>query len=313
MDQSDDMKQYEDPLMDRIRSQSRSRPSDQRKNYWAVIAGSLFAVGLVALAYFLYQSQQQLTALNNQLQSSQDQLVTVYEQLETSGEKIGELETGLSKSEVQLGAQRRELGRYQKLYSSLQSSQSSLQSSQAKQGKELEAMAIGKADQAEVGTLKEELQQKTEGLEQQVGAVNTRLDETNSNVSGLEEATEANRSEIDGNRDSLGSLTTKVDANAEEIGGVKRSLDRDYYNFELQRSGSVMKVFNVSMQLKNTDFKNQRYHVEIVADGRRLNKKRVNINEPIFFYVEGQKKPYEILVNRVDKKFVVGYLSVPKT
>ena len=101
--------------------------------------------------------------------------------------------------------------------------------------------------------------------------------------------------------------------NAEEIGGVKRSLDRDYYNFELQRNGGVMKVFSVSMQLKNTDFKNQRYHVEIVADGRRLNKKRVNINEPIFFYVEGQKKPYEILVNRVDKKFVVGYLSVPKT
>ena len=312
MDQSDDMKQYEDPLMDRIRSksrtdrQSRSRPSDQRKNYWVVIAGSLFAVGLVALAYFLYQSQQQLTALNNQLQSSQDQLVTVSEQLETSGEKIGELETGLSKSEVQLGSQRRELGRYQKLYSSLQSSQ-------AKQGKELEAMAIGKADQAEVGALKEELQQKTEGLEQQVGAVNTRLDETNSNLSGLEEATESNRSEIAGNRDSLGSLTTKVDANAEEIGGVKRSLDRDYYNFELQRNGGVMKVFSVSMQLKNTDFKNQRYHVEIVADGRRLNKKRVNINEPIFFYVEGQKKPYEILVNRVDKKFVVGYLSVPKT
>ena len=312
MDQPDEMKQYEDPLMDRMRAksrtagESRSRPSDQRKNYWVVIAGSLFAVGLVALTYFLYQSQQQLTALNNQLQSSQDQLVSVNEQLGTSAEKIGELETGLSKSEVQLSSQGRELGRYQKLYSNLQSSQ-------AEQGRELEAMAISKADQAEVGALKEELQQRTEGLEQRVGDVSTRLDETNSNLSGLEEAAESNRSEIAGNRDSLGSLTTKVDANAEEIGGVKRSLDRDYYNFELQRNGGVMKVFNVAMLLKNTDFKNQRYHVEIVADGRRMNKKRVNINEPIFFYVEGQKKPYEILVNRVDKKFVVGYLSVPKT
>ena len=312
MDQPDEIKQYEDPLMDRVRAksrttrESRSRSSDQRKNYWPLIAGSLFAVGLVALAYLLYQSQQQLAALNNQLQSSQDQLVSVNEQLETSGEKIGELETGLSKSEVQLSAQQRELGRYQKLYSNLSSGQ-------AEQGRELEAMAIGKADQEQVGALKEELQQKTDGLQHQVGAVNTRLDETNSNVSGLEEATESNRTEIAGNRDSLGSLTTKVDANAEEIGGVKRSLDRDYYNFELQRNGGVMKVFSVSMQLKNTDFKNQRYHVEIVADGHRMNKKRVSINEPIFFYVEGQKKPYEILVNRVDKKFVVGYLSVPKT
>ncbi len=312
MDGSDDNKQYEDPLMDRIRSKGRparesgSGSGDEGKNYWVYIVGVLFAVGLIALAYFLYQSQQQLVAMNTRLESSQEQLVTVSEQLETSEEKIGQLQTGLNKSESQLGAQSREIGRYQKLYSNLRSNQ-------AEQEKELEAMAIGKADQEEVGALKNELQQKTDGLEQQVGAVNTRLDETNTNLSGLETAAQADRAEIASNRDSLGSLVTKVDANAEEIGGVKRSLDRDYYNFELQRSGGVMKVFNVSMQLKNTDFKNQRYHVEIVADGRRISKKRVSINEPIFFYVEGQKKPYEVLVNRVDKKFVVGYLSVPKT
>ena len=312
MDGSDDRKQYKDPLMDRMRGKgrparkSRSGSGDEPKNYWRYIVGALFAVGLLALAYFLYQSQQQLVAMNTRLESSQEQLVAVSEQLETSDEKIGKLQTGLNKSESQLGAQGREIDRYQKLYSNLQYSQ-------AQQEKELEAMAIGKADQEEVGALKDELQQKTDGLEQQVGAVSTRLNETNTNMSGLEAAAEADRAEIASNRDSLGSLVTKVDANAEEIGGVKRSLDRDYYNFELQRSGGVMKVFNVAMLLKNTDFKNQRYHVEIVADGRRINKKRVNVNEPIFFYVEGQKKPYEILVNRVDKKFVVGYLSVPKT
>ena len=312
MDGSDDRKQYEDPLMDRMRSkgrparESRSRSGDERKNYWGYIVGSLFAVGLLAMAYFLYQSQQQLVAMNTRLESSQEQLVAVSEQLETSDEKIGKLQTGLNKSESQLGAHDREIDRYQKLYSNLRNSQ-------AQQEKELEAMAIGKADQEEVGALKDELQQKTDGLEQRVGAVSTRLDETNTNMSGLEAAAEADRAEIASTRDSLGSLITKVDANAEEIGGVKRSLDRDYYNFELQRSGGAMKVFNVAMLLKNIDFKNQRYHVEIVADGRRINKKRVNVNEPIFFYVEGQKKPYEILVNRVDKKFVVGYLSVPKT
>ena len=312
MDGSDDSKEFEDPLMDRMRTKTRaareSRPSSggERKNYWSYIVGGLFAVGLVALGYFLYQSQQQLVAMNTRLESSQEQLVAVSEQLETSGDKIDKLETGLNKSESKLGAQGREIGRYQKLYSNLHNNQ-------AEQGRELEAIAISKADQEEVGALKNELQQKTDGLQQQVGAVTTRLDETNTNLSGLEAAAEADRVGIASNRDSLGSLTTRVDANAEDIGGVKRSLDRDYYNFELQRSGGVMKVFNVSMQLKNTDFKNQRYHVEIISDGRRLNKKRVNINEPIFFYVEGQKKPYEVLVNRVDKKFVVGYLSVPKT
>jgi len=309
MDEPDDRKEYEDPLMDRIRSKTRSH--DDRKNYWGYIAGALFAVGLVALAYFLYQSQEQLVAMNTRLESSQEQLVTVSEQLDTSEEKIGKLQTGLNKSSSQLDTQGRQIDRYRKLYSSLNNSQA--EQVKELEAKELEAMAIRKADQEEVGALKAELEQKTAGLQRQVGAVSTRLDETKTSLSGLEAAAEADRAGIASNRDSLGSLATRVDANAEEIGGVKRSLDRDYYNFELQRSGGVMKVFNVSMQLKNTDFKNQRYHVEIIADGRRLNKKRVNIKEPIFFYVEGQKKPYEILVDRVDKKFVVGYLSVPKT
>ena len=312
MDGADDRNQYEDPLMDRMRTKSRpasdSRPGsgDEQRSYWGIIVGALFALGLVALAYFLYQSQQQLVALHSQLESSQEKLVGVSEQLETSQEKIGRLQAGLNKSESQLGEQGREIGRYQKIYSNLQNTQ-------AKQEKELDAIAVRKADVEEVGALKNELQQKTEGLEQKVGSVSTRLDETNSNLSGLEAAAEADRAVIASNRESLGSLGSRVDANAEEIGGVKRSLDRDYYNFELQRSGGVMKVFNVSMQLKDTDMKKQRYHVEIVADGRRISKKKVNVNEPIFFYVEGQKKPYEVLVNRVDKNFVVGYLSVPKT
>ncbi len=308
MDGSDEIKQFEDPLMDRVRAknrssrETRSRPVQEKKSYWTIISGVLFAVVLVALAYFIYQSQQQLEVLNTRLENSQGQLVSVSEQLESSEGRISELQTGLSKSENQLGTQKKQLNRYQRLYSDLETSQTA-------QGKELET----KADQAEVGALKDELAQTAEGLKQDVSQVNSRIDETDGSVSELRDVSEANQAGITANSDSLGTLRTTVDGNTETITGVKRSLDRDYYNFELQRTGGSMKVFNVALQLKGTDFKKQRYHVEIVADGRRINKKRVHINEPIFFYVEGMKKPYEVLVNRVDKKFVVGYLSVPKT
>ncbi len=312
MDGPDKNKQYEDPLMDRVRAQTRSsRKSgsngDQgKKNYWGIIAGVLFAVGLAVLAYYLYESQQQLIFLNTRLESSQQDLVTVTEQLETSEGKISELQSGLSSSESELGAQKQQLNRYQNLYSNLKSGQ-------AKQTKNLKALAISKADQAEVGQLKDEMKEANADLKEDVSAVNSRIDETDGSVSELRGVTDSNRAGIASNSESLGTLRTTVDGNTEQIVGVKHSLDRDYYNFELQRTGGVMKVFNVSLQLKNTDSKRQRYHIEIVAEGRRINKKRVNINEPIFFYVEGIKKPYEVLVNRVDKRFVVGYLSVPKT
>ena len=312
MDGPDEKKQYEDPLMDRVRSQtrssrgSRSNVDQGKKNYWSIIFGIKFVVSLAVLAYFLYQAQQELTFLNTRLESSQEDLVTVTEQLKNSEGRISELQTGLSNSESQLGAQNQQLNRYQNLYSNLRISQ-------AKQTKNLESLAISKADQAEVGALKDELTETAQGLKGDVTAVNSRIDETEGNVSELRGVADSNRAGIDSNSESLGSLRTTVDANTEQIVSVKHSLDRDYYNFELQKRGGVMEVFNVSLQLKNTDSKRQRYHVEIVADGRRINKKRVNINEPIFFYVEGTKKPYEVLVKRVDKKYVVGYLSVPKS
>lgn len=312
MDGPDETKGYKDPLMDRVRSQTRSSRGSQsnvdqgKKNYWTILFVIKFGISFAVLGYFLYQSQQQLTLLSTRLESSQEDLVTVTEQLKHSEGRINDLQTGLSKSESQLGAQNQQLNRYQNLYSNLRRNQ-------AKQTKNLEALAIKKADQAEVGALSDELKETTAGLKGDVNAVNSRIDETEGNVSELRGVADSNRAGIDSNSESLGSLRSTVAANTEQIVSVKHSLDRDYYNFELQRRGSAMKVFNISLKLRNTDFKRQRYHVEIVADGRRINKKRVNINEPIFFYVEGTQKPYEVLVKRVDKKYVVGYLSVPKS
>jgi hypothetical protein len=94
---------------------------------------------------------------------------------------------------------------------------------------------------------------------------------------------------------------------------VKRSLEREYYNFELQEKGGYMKVFSVALSLKDTDWKKRQFDIYLLADGKVIQKKDHSINEPIMFYVEGQQKPYEVVVTRVDKELVVGYLSVPKT
>ena len=98
-----------------------------------------------------------------------------------------------------------------------------------------------------------------------------------------------------------------------EIAGVKRSLEREYFNFELQEKGGYMKVFEVSLSLKDADWKKRQFDIYVLADGKVIQKKDQSINEPILFYFEGKKKPYEVVVTRVDKKLVVGYLSVPKT
>ena len=311
MADDDGVKQYEDPLMgpvNKSKSGASHNGNSGSKN-WSVIAAVILVLVLGALGYFLFQSQQRLEELSLRLETSQQKLGDVSENLQTSQGEIVGLQKVLKDSQSQLGAQGDELGRYKKLYSDIRSDQ-------AEQGEKLQAIAVRKADQEEVN----ELQQAAAGLRTGLGEVQTglgdvsdRLSETSGQVGELRDVADSNSKGVQANRDNLGNLQTAVDANSSEIGGVKKSLDRDYYNFELQKKGSSMQIRNVSLRLRNTDFKRQRYHVEIVVSGRKMNKKRVNINEPIYFYVKGLRKPYEVLVNRVGKKFVVGFLSVPKT
>ena len=50
----------------------------------------------------------------------------------------------------------------------------------------------------------------------------------------------------------------------------------------------------------------------MLVDDLNIEKKDRTINEPIFFYVNGSKKPYELVVNSVQSNQVKGYVSTPK-
>ena len=52
--------------------------------------------------------------------------------------------------------------------------------------------------------------------------------------------------------------------------------------------------------------------VEVKADDLTTEKKDKSINEPLQFYTSKARQPYEIVVNKVGKDLIVGYLSTPK-
>jgi hypothetical protein len=43
-----------------------------------------------------------------------------------------------------------------------------------------------------------------------------------------------------------------------------------------------------------------------------VEKKDKSINEPVQFYVAGNRQPYEIVINQVKKDEIIGYLATPK-
>jgi hypothetical protein len=50
----------------------------------------------------------------------------------------------------------------------------------------------------------------------------------------------------------------------------------------------------------------------VTIEDKLFEKKNRAMNEPIFFYISGTHIPEEIVINKVSKDTVSGYVSVPK-
>ncbi len=165
-----------------------------------------------------------------------------------------------------------------------------LQTEQRQRAEMLQAELAKKADQQEVGT-----------LSQDVSATRSDLDST-------KQLLESTRADLGMSRSELGTLIAR---NHDEIEVLRKLGDRDYYEFAAEK-GSPVRVANLGLVLKKTNTKRHRFNIILQADDMDVEKKDRTVNEPIFFYLKGQKRFYELVVNKVESKLVTGYVSTPK-
>jgi len=191
------------------------------------------------------------------------------------------------------------------------------------------------AAEAQLATLNDQLH-KTQGA---VGAARKQgkvlaeqLTDVESNVSGVKQelATKANGSDVDAMGNDVKGVRSDLDAtkqniqmarsefgtliarNHEEVEQLRRMGVRDYFEFTLERKGDSKQVAGVTLELRGTNTKHHEFTVNLVVDDMKLEKKNRSINEPIFFYTAGSRQSLELVVNRVDKNKVTGYISAPK-
>lgn len=109
-----------------------------------------------------------------------------------------------------------------------------------------------------------------------------------------------------------GEFGTLIARNHDEIDQLRRMGERDYYEFTVNGKGQRSKVGNVSLEVRGTDVKKNLFTVALYVDDMRLEKKNRSVDEPIYFYTRGSRSPAELVINKVGKNQVTGYLSVPK-
>ncbi|MGA3213378.1 MAG: hypothetical protein ABSD20_18900 [Terriglobales bacterium] len=175
--------------------------------------------------------------------------------------------------------------------------------------------------------LKASMVARTSELERQQKAAEKRIAEQETQVNGVS-------GEVAGVKTDLGSAKTEIAATQTDLATTKAKLDRtigdlahdradldelrrrgerNYYEFTLQKGARPTPVSTVSLQLKKTDPKKNKFTLNVVADDKTIEKKDRTTAEPMQFITGRDKNLYEVVVMTVDKNKVTGYLATPKT
>ena len=124
------------------------------------------------------------------------------------------------------------------------------------------------------------------------------------------------RTDLDTTREDLkmakSEMGTLIARNHDEIDQLRRLGERDYTEFTVTGRNRPQKVANVTIELKGVNPKHNQFNLAMVVEDKRFEKKNRAANEPIFFYMTGTHIPEEIVINKIGKDTISGYVSVPK-
>src|SRR5258707_5797042 len=138
-----------------------------------------------------------------------------------------------------------------------------------------------------------------------VGGVKTDLGKAQTDLAGA-------IGQLQSMKGDLSDHSSLIARNHDELEVLKHKGDRTYYEFTLGK-GDKKPVGTISLELKRTDAKKNKFTLVVYADDKRYEKKDRNVNEPLQFYSGKDPGLYEIVVNSISaKNQIAGYLSTPK-
>lgn len=155
---------------------------------------------------------------------------------------------------------------------------------------------------------------------QQVNAVASDVTSVKSDVGGVKTDVAKTKtdlatavSQLHSMQGDLGQQSGLIARNHDELELLKHKGDRNYYEFTLTKNRRKP-VGTISLELKKTDAKRNKFTLIVYSDDKKYEKKDRNVNEPLQFYSGKQPQLYEIVVNSIDNKNqITGYLSTPKS
>jgi len=139
-------------------------------------------------------------------------------------------------------------------------------------------------------------------LEDQEKQLKETQDQVAKNRTDLETSLSSTKDELNGS----------IAKTHDELVVLEKRGERNYFEFDLQKSRQFQRFGPITLSLRRTDAKHMNYDLMMVVDDKQLGKKRVNLYEPIWIHTESSGQPVQIVVNKISKNTVHGYISAPK-
>ena len=132
----------------------------------------------------------------------------------------------------------------------------------------------------------------------------------------LQSQLDAQGKAIDDTRNDLVSARTELSGSIarthDELVVLQRKGERNFYEFDLQKSKDFKREGPVNISLRKANTKRQYADLMLIVEDRNLQQKHVNLFQPVMYYRPDSPQPVEIVINEISKDHIHGYVSAPK-
>src|SRR5579875_321930 len=250
---------------------------------------SKVVIGLLALLVILAGVNLYLALTQRKIQVQHtDQLTLLTRRMDGSDDRYAQLKGQFDVTAEKLGMTQQELARARQLTATIQKQQR-----QAVQ--QLNAAIEQKASAQELNKLEAD--------------ANTKFGSLSGDIAGNKKDLEATKEALAGAK---GELSGAIARTHDELVALAHRTDRDYFEFSLARKHDRKKIGNVMIELLKTNQKQNLYTIDLFFDDKRTQRKDQALFAPVYFYVQGAPSALELVVNKLDKNSISGYISAPK-
>lgn len=150
------------------------------------------------------------------------------------------------------------------------------------------------------------IQNQLSEQQKQLAAARAEIDSARSDLSQTREDLQTNISSA------KNELNGSILRTHDEVVALQKRGERNYYEFAIEKSKQYSRVGPIDIALRKADTRQKRFDIAMLVEDHEVKKTGVNLYETVWVSLSDSPQPVQLVVNKIGKNHIAGYLSEPK-